>query len=195
MLPVSREGFEAQRGKRAVAAPSRGRLLVPVNATIYIVKKDGDAKLGIMARPRGGDWLEDDLAGIARQGFDVIVSLLEEEEQTDLELGSEPQESQKAKLEFVNIPIPDRGTPVLDDTILTAISSLSDRWRSGKSLAIHCRMAYGRAPMIAICILVSQAECAENAIATVSAARGVSVPETPEQLAWIHGYEQIIRAR
>jgi hypothetical protein len=112
-----------------------------VNAAIYIVKKDGNAELGIMSRLRGGDWLEDDLAGIARQGFDVVVSLLEEEEQTELELGSESQECQKAKLEFVNIPIPDRGTPVLDGTILTAVSSLSDRWRSGKPLAMHCRMA------------------------------------------------------
>jgi hypothetical protein len=49
--------------------------------------------------------------------------------------------------------------------------------------------------MIATCILILQGECAENAIAAVSAARGVSVPETSEQLAWIHNYQQIIRAR
>lgn len=162
---------------------------------VYICKEKGGVKLGIMPRPRGGDWLEDDLASIAQQGFDVVVSLLEEEEQNDLELANEAPECQKAKLEFASIPIPDRGTPVLDNSILNAISSLSHRLHLGKSLVIHCRMAYGRAPMIAACILISRGESAEDAIAAVTAARGVSVPETPEQLAWIHNYERTIRVR
>lgn len=162
--------------------------------TIYIVKANGNAKLGIMPHPRGGDWLADDLASIAQQGFDVVVSLLEKNEQADMELADELEACSKLKIQFVNIPVPDRGTPPSEGRFVDVISSLSDLWASGKSVAIHCRMAYGRAPMLAACILISRGESARDAIAAASAARGVPVPETPEQLAWIYNYERIARS-
>jgi len=164
-------------------------------ATIYIIRESSNAKLGIMPRPRGGDWLDDDLASIAQQGFDVVVSLLEEGEQGSLDLAGESEACRKAKMQFVGIPIPDRGTPASEGSFIAAISSLSELWASGKSLAIHCRMAYGRAPMVAACILISRGESANDAIAAASAARGVTVPETPDQLAWIHNYERAVRGR
>lgn len=166
-----------------------------MTATIYIVKKGANAQLGIMARPRGGDWLEDDIASIAQQGFSVVVSLLEPEQERSLDLAAEAEACRDHNVEFVGIPIPDRGTPLLDDAILAKISSLAELLQSGKSLAIHCRMAYGRATMITACILVSCGEPAAEAVAAVTAARGVTVPETPEQLEWIHNYERMICSR
>ena len=38
------------------------------------------ARLGIMARPRGEDWLEDEIIGLRRQDVQVMVSLLEQDE-------------------------------------------------------------------------------------------------------------------
>lgn len=163
--------------------------------TIHIIETIGDAKLGIMARPRGGDWLEDELASISQHDFDVVVSLLETEEAEDLELTDEAAACCRLGLEFVDIPIPDRSTPALDSSVMTAISSLASRWGSGKSIVIHCRMAYGRAPMIAACILISRGASAGDAIAKVAAARGVPVPETAEQREWIARYEKTVRCR
>jgi protein-tyrosine phosphatase len=165
-----------------------------MSATIYIVKTERVAQLAIMPRPRGSYWLEDDLASVAQQGFDVVVSLLEDAESEYLELSGEAEACRQIGLDYVNIPIPDRGTPAQTKEILAAITSLADLCESGKSVVIHCRMAYGRAPMIATAILISHGESVENAVAAVAAARGCQVPETRDQLAWLQDYS-VLRAR
>jgi hypothetical protein len=42
-----------------------------------------------MARPRPGDWLEDELLLVSQQHSEVIVSLLEEEEAAELDLNDD----------------------------------------------------------------------------------------------------------
>ena len=43
----------------------------------------------MMSRPRGGDWLEDEIKSLGTQKVDVIVSLLTQEEVLELELTAE----------------------------------------------------------------------------------------------------------
>jgi protein-tyrosine phosphatase len=162
--------------------------------TIYTIEVSGKAKLGVMARPRGGDWLDDDISSVAEQGFDVVVSLLEDEEAADLELGGEESVCEKRGLKFIRIPIRDRDVPILDGSSVEAISSLSDIWQQGMAIVLHCRMAYGRAPMIAACLMIAQGRGTEETLKVISAARGVTVPETENQRMWIHQYENLIRA-
>jgi hypothetical protein len=45
--------------------------------------------LAVATRPRGGDWLRDELTGISAHGVSTLVSYLTEEEESDLELESE----------------------------------------------------------------------------------------------------------
>ncbi len=66
-----------------------------------------------MARPRGGDWLEDDILSVARQGFDVIVSLLEDDETEQLGLAEQGKIGTEHGVRFIRIPIPDRSVPSL----------------------------------------------------------------------------------
>ena len=42
-----------------------------------------------MTRPRGGDWLTDELRDLAVAGLDVLVSLLSAAEVAELDLGAE----------------------------------------------------------------------------------------------------------
>ena len=44
------------------------------------------AKIGIMARPRGNDWLEDEIIHLKNQNVNVLVSLLERSEIEELNL-------------------------------------------------------------------------------------------------------------
>ena len=46
-------------------------------------------RLGILPRPRGGDWLRDETAAWREAGVDVVVSLLEPEEAAQLVLEDE----------------------------------------------------------------------------------------------------------
>src|SRR2546430_4839831 len=52
-------------------------------------------RLAITNRPRGGDWLQDEIAGLHSAGVEVLVSLLEAEEERELQLR---QEASLAKL-------------------------------------------------------------------------------------------------
>ena len=60
-----------------------------MNPELFWVPGPWRGKLAVVARPRGGDWLEDEASGWHRAGIDVVVSLLEEEEADDLGLARE----------------------------------------------------------------------------------------------------------
>ncbi len=53
---------------------------------LYWIDGPWRGKLAIAARPRGGDWIADEIASWRGSGVDVIVSLLTAEEERDLEL-------------------------------------------------------------------------------------------------------------
>jgi protein-tyrosine phosphatase len=152
-----------------------------MESTIYVIDIGGKSKLGIMARPRGGDWLEVDILSVTRQGFDVIVSLLEDDETEQLGLTEQGKICTEHGVRFIRIPIPDRYVPSLDRETLAAISALNDLLSAGKAVVVHCRMAFGRAPMIAACLMVSQGWETEGALNKISETRGFAVPETEEQ--------------
>ena len=46
---------------------------------LYWIVGPWRGRLAIAARPRGGDWLDDELSGWRQAGIDVVVSLLENE--------------------------------------------------------------------------------------------------------------------
>jgi protein-tyrosine phosphatase len=142
-------------------------------------------RLAIAARPRGGDWLEDEAAGWRRAGLEVVVSLLEEEEAAQLELTSEGPAANSEGLHFVSFPIPDRGVPASLPGALSLLRTIGDALEEGKSVAVHCRQGIGRSGLVAAGMLVTSGMEVNRALAVVSAARGQTVPETEAQLRWI----------
>jgi protein-tyrosine phosphatase len=67
-------------------------------------------------------------------------------------------------------------------SLLTKLASLLDQ---GKKVVVHCRQGVGRSGLVAAGLLMTSGMSAEKAIETVSAARTVTIPETPAQLQWI----------
>src|SRR5262245_65165290 len=78
---------------------------------IYWVPLDQRGALGLMPRPRGGDWLEDEISALARAGVSTLVSLLEPAEEEELDLIQERAAAEAVGMTFVSLPIPDRGVP------------------------------------------------------------------------------------
>ena len=73
-----------------------------MRSALYVVDTPAPGRLATMAHPRGGDWLEDECAGLADAGVDLLVSAL-----TDSEL----QELSLAQLDNLVSPPPNvRGT-------------------------------------------------------------------------------------
>jgi protein-tyrosine phosphatase len=64
----------------------------------------------------------------------------------------------------------------------------------GKTVAVHCRQSIGRAGLVAAGVLIASGVAPDQAIETVSAARGLPIPETSEQREWVRRlpYPQIL---
>jgi len=153
--------------------------------TNYQIEGPWQGELAIVSRPRGGDWLEDEIHALKDGHFDVLVSLLTTDESDEFDLGAEAHLSRAHGLQFCGFPIPDLGIP----QSLTAARALIDKLyvglKAGKKIAIHCRQGIGRSGLIAAGLLVASGVDAETAFRHVSDARGLPVPETAEQKQWV----------
>lgn len=156
-----------------------------MRATTYWIENPWPGKLAIIPRPRGGDWLEDEVRAWQQAGLEVIVSLLADDELADLDLLREAELSRAAGLTFISFPITDRSVPVSRPAALELLRKLISLLNSGKNIGIHCRQGIGRAALVATSLLVLSGVTPEAALQKVSAARGCSVPETAEQRAWV----------
>lgn len=145
-------------------------------------------KLAVSTRPRGGEWLEDEVRSWKAASIDTIVSLLEPEEASELGLAEEPKEIRAAGLQFLSFPIPDRGLPGSDLSLSRLLADLASELASGRNVAIHCRQGVGRSGMVAAAVLITSGASARDAADIVSGARGVAVPETPDQLHWLEHF-------
>ena len=159
-----------------------------MNPKLYWIDGPWPGKLAISARPRGGDWLEDDVSGWRRAGLDAVVSLLTPQENKDLQLSEESRLSQAQGLQFLSLPVEDRGVPPSWDESQKIVARASELLRQGRNVAVHCRQGIGRSGMMAAALLIRDGSTPGDALAQISGARGLSVPETEEQLAWVREF-------
>ena len=154
---------------------------------VYPVSGPWSGKLLLASRPRGGDWLEEEVEAWRRYGVDTVVSLLTTEEERELDLLREGAEARRRDLAFVSYPIPDRGVPSEAMTFVQLLERIQGDLQQGKNVLVHCRQGIGRTGLIAASLLVRDGVGPERAIEHVSAIRGVHVPETVEQEGCIYG--------
>jgi protein-tyrosine phosphatase len=148
--------------------------------------------LALAARPRGGDWLEDEIVAWRGAGIDAVVSLLTPEEERDLDLGREGHVVQEQGMKFVSFPIPDRQVPNSQTEMAAALERIDVELTAGKNVVVHCRQGIGRTGLVGACLLISKGLSPERAIKSLSAARGIPIPETEEQRRWIDHYAVIM---
>ncbi len=60
-----------------------------MRAQLYSIQELPCGKVSIMARPRGGDWLLDEVKALREAGVDVLASFLTPEEVIELDLREE----------------------------------------------------------------------------------------------------------
>ena len=160
----------------------------PVSGSLYLIPGTWTGRLFIVTRPRGGDWLEDEVRSWARAGMSVLVSLLEPAEEAEFGLTKEAELCRASGIEFYSFPILDRGVPASSDETVKLVRELEGRLTAGKSVGIHCRQGIGRSGLIAACLLVSTGELPTTAFARISQVRGHQVPETAEQREWVEAF-------
>ena len=155
---------------------------------IFWIKGNPPAPLAIVLRPRGDDWLEDDLLKLKQGGIETVVSMLEEDEAVLLALADESVLAKKTGLQFLSFPIPDTQVPTDTAAFRSFVAGLANRLRAGERIGVHCRGSIGRSTVIAACTLIQLGWPPKTALANIASARGLAVPDTQEQEDWILSY-------
>jgi len=151
----------------------------------YWIDGPWPGRLAIVPRPRGGDWLEDEVGAWRQAGLDVVVSLLTQDEVADLDLAQEAELSQAGGIQFIGFPIPDRSVPLSRRATVELVKTLHKLLAEGKNVGLHCRQGLGRSAVVAACLLIFSGVDPESAFQHISVARECIVPETAEQREWV----------
>ena len=143
-----------------------------------------------MARPRGDNWLEDEINHLKSSNVNVLVSLLERNEIQELNLDHEEELCVTKNIDYINFPIPDRDIPKLSDKVDQLIDRLTKKLNAGLSIVIHCRMGIGRSSIIAAAVLMTYRLKPNDIIKNISIVRGLKVPDTDKQIEWLKAREK-----
>lgn len=177
---------------RARSFRMHDKAVVMITSELYWVETPWSGRLAITPRPRGGDWLEDEVSAWRNATVRVVVSLLTPQEVEELDLVREGDLCRQEGLEFLSFPIEDRQVPTSRKGVEALIESLAGRLQEGKNVAIHCRQGVGRAGLIAASVLSLGGDSVDQVLQALTKARRCAVPETPEQRKWI---EDFVRSR
>ena len=159
--------------------------MIAFRPDVYWIEGPWHGKLAILARPRGEDWLGDEVEGWKKAGVDVVVSLLTSTEESELGLTSEAEIVKRTGLTYISFPIADYSVPGSRIPIQQLAAELNDQLSRGACIGVHCRQGIGRSSLFAACVLVTSGESPKNAFAHIESARGRSVPDTTEQKDWV----------
>lgn len=152
---------------------------------LYWVNPGTNGRLAIVPRPRGGEWLAEDLAAIRRSGIDILVSLLMPREAAELGLEREQELCEQAGIRFLSFPISDHGVPVSHRQLQEVADALATERFHGKNIGAHCYAGIGRSSLLLAAVLCVEGLSPERAFGLISKGRGMQVPDTPEQAEWL----------
>lgn len=165
-----------------------------MHAQVYSTQGLPVGQVSIVARPRGGDWLPDEMKAIRSAGVDILVSLLTPHEVTELDLREEAACCRRQEVIYLSFPIPDRSTPPFSESTFAFLEQLHRQVAAGKHVAVHCRHGLGRAALMVASVLVLTGFSPDQAFERLSLVRGYPVPETEEQRAWVVAFSRSQRS-
>lgn len=156
----------------------------------WIDKFENGGAIGIMPRPRGNDWLADEVKRLKESGVKTLVSLLEKDEIQELGLRDEERLCNQEQIEYINFPIKDRAIPTEQAAADRLTKLLDEKVTEGKKVVIHCRMGIGRASLIAAAVLIRRGLQTDKVIEKITKVRELKVPDTDEQVLWLKRLEK-----
>lgn len=142
----------------------------------------------IHGRPWDRD-LELDVQAIRAWNASVVITLMEEHELAELNVGRLGEAVEDCGMKWVHLPIVDVSIP---DTSFNSIwadltKDLQERLANGERVVLHCRGGLGRTGLIAALLLIDHGYGAEQAIQVVRKARPGAI-ETREQEDYLRSY-------
>jgi protein-tyrosine phosphatase len=151
---------------------------------IYWVEEAKPGMLGVMARPRGGEWLAQEADGWHKLSVSTVVSLLRPDEIRELGLAEEMALCSARGIRFMSHPIEDRGVPSAPAKFRALAQDLASQVRAKAAVVVHCRAGIGRSGLLAATVLAELGLPVKSAFPAVSRARRLQCPDTNEQADW-----------
>ena len=153
-------------------------------AQLYRIAFPGPGELSVWSRPDASS-LTRAVRRLRRQGVTTVVSTLTSAEIERYDLDGEAATCREAGIDFFWWPIVEFGVPDDEAVADDVVARLHDRLTAGEHVAVHCRLALGRSPMVASALLVESGVSATDAVWAVSHARGRPVPTHALQRGWL----------
>lgn len=147
----------------------------------------GNGKLSLGPRPDAKQ-LTTFAQSASAAGITHVVSLIEQSKVIEFGLQIEADELEKFNIGFTHFPIDDFGLPD-GRRFQSLMDALVLRLANGGSLFVHCAGGIGRAGLTVSCLLVEHGFGAKDALKKSRMARGVTVPETEEQVAFVQNWK------
>jgi len=152
-----------------------------------------NGSINLMPKPPGGDQLLDYMEYLHHKDIQILVSLLQFDEINSYSLVNEGSCCKEFDIEFINFQIKDHDVPQFFLPFNQLIDKLANDIKSGKNIAIHCYAGIGRTGITAASILIKLGQQVDSALINLSQTRGLRVPETLEQISWLHRHaEQLL---
>src|ERR1700758_3976365 len=139
---------------------------------LYSIQGLPMGKVSVMARPRGGDWLLDEIKALQASGVNILISLLTTAEVSELDLVEEAADCLSQGIVYLSFPIIDRSVPPFSNETFQFLQQLYSQVLEGKHIVFHCRHGLGRAVLMAASLLVLAGVEPEQAFERLSKARG-----------------------
>lgn len=152
---------------------------------IYWLDQVCDGRLGMMARPKGGEWLAEEVVQLRRNSVSRLVTLLEREEMVELGLGKLASTCSTHGITWTHFPITDRGIPPSKIGFQALVLDLGAELNEGGRIVLHCRMGIGRTGILAAALCIHSGMNSGQVFPHLSKIRGLAVPDTSEQKEWV----------
>jgi protein-tyrosine phosphatase len=143
-------------------------------------------QLAIIPRPGANRSLDADMHALYDAGIDIVVSALEPPEAVELGLEDEHSSALHAGIALITFPIRDHSVPHDQERFTAFLSGLERQMLAGRRIGVHCRGCIGRSSVITASLLIRSGISPQKAWARISDARGLPVPDTPEQKRWVN---------
>lgn len=161
---------------------------------VYWIRDIEPLRFAMMPRPRGGEWLADEVSGWRQMGIHAVVSLLHQYEADELQISEEERMCVNYGIRYQSFPIKDRGTPESERGFFDLASQLAASVKEGAAVAVHCRAGIGRSGLLAGAVLLHLGISIPDVFPALARARGLAVPDTPAQAQWFHSVASRMRS-